>query len=183
MSTEVPVEVLPPETPTKQTHGARIMLMNTHLQSHRSAHSSIRARLALVAGAALACALFAGPIYAAAEAKPSPQTPQRERLTISPQEATKPWTGDLDGMIKRRVIRVLTVYSKTFYTVDKGVQRGAAYDAGTLFVADLNKKLAKEKKLQQKHVKVQALFIPVGRGELLPALAAGKGDIAMAGLG
>jgi len=50
-------------------------------------------------------------------------------------------------------------------------------------VEDLNKKLAKEGKLQQKHVKVQALFIPVGRGELLPALAAGKGDIAMAGLG
>jgi membrane-bound lytic murein transglycosylase MltF len=139
--------------------------------------------MALVAGVALACTLFAGPIYAAAEAKPSPQKPQREKLTIAAEEATKPWTGDLDGMVKRRFIRILTVYSKTFYTVDKGVQRGAAYDAGRLFVEDLNKKLAKEKKLQQKHVKVQALFIPVGRGELLPALAAGKGDIAMAGLG
>jgi membrane-bound lytic murein transglycosylase MltF len=30
---------------------------------------------------------------------------------------------------------------------------------------------------------VRVFFIPVGRGELLPALAAGKGDIAMAGLG
>jgi membrane-bound lytic murein transglycosylase MltF len=159
------------------------MLMNRDLQAHRPAHSSIRARLALVAGAALAYTLFAGPIYAAAEAKPSPQTPQRERLTIAAEEATKPWTGDLDGMIKRGFIRVLTVYSKTFYSVDKGVQRGAAYDAGRLFVEDLNKKLAKEKKLQHKHLKVRVLFIPVGRGELLPALAAGKGDIAMAGLG
>jgi membrane-bound lytic murein transglycosylase MltF len=159
------------------------MSMNRHLQAHRPAPSSIRARLALVAGAALACTLFAGPVYAAAEAKPSPQKPQREKLTIAAEEATKPWTGDLDGMVKRRFIRILTVYSKTFYTVDKGVQRGAAFDAGRLFVEDLNKKLAKEKKLQQKHVKVQALFIPVGRGELLPALAAGKGDIAMAGLG
>jgi len=68
-------------------------------------------------------------------------------------------TGDLDGMVKRRFIRILTVYSKTLYTVDKGVPRGAAFDAGRLFVEDLNKKLAKEKKLQQKHVKVQALFI------------------------
>jgi membrane-bound lytic murein transglycosylase MltF len=50
-------------------------------------------------------------------------------------------------------------------------------------VDDLNKKLVKEKKLQQKHVKVRVLFIPVGRGELLAALAAGTGDIAMAGLG
>ena len=91
------------------------MLMNTHLQTHHPAHSSICAQLVLVAGAALACTLFAGPIYAAAEVKPSPQTPQRERLTIAPEEAMKPWTGDLDGMIKRQVIRVLTVYSKTFY--------------------------------------------------------------------
>jgi membrane-bound lytic murein transglycosylase MltF len=50
-------------------------------------------------------------------------------------------------------------------------------------VEDLNKKLAKEKKLPQKHFKMRVLYIPVGRGELLPALAAGKGDIAMAGLG
>jgi len=159
------------------------MLINTHLQAHHSTHSSTRAGLALVAGVALACALFAGPIYAATEAKPSPQKPQREQLTIAAEEATKPWTGDLDGMVKRGFIRVLTVYSKTFYTVDKGVERGAAFDAGRLFVEDLNKKLAKENKLKQKHIKVRVLYIPVGRGELLPALAAGKGDIAMAGLG
>ena len=128
------------------------MLTNTHLQEHRPNHASTHARLALVVGAALACTLFAGPIYAATEAKPSPQTPQRERLTIAAEEAKKPWTGDLDGMVKRRFIRILTVYSKTFYTVDKGVQRGAAFDAGRLFVEDLNKKLAKEKKLQQIHV-------------------------------
>src|SRR4029453_6797327 len=59
----------------------------------------------------------------------------------------------------------------------------AAYDAGSLLVEDLNKKLAKDQKLKHKHLKVRVFFIPVGRGELLPALAAGKGDIAMAGLG
>ncbi len=159
------------------------MLGNYHLQPHHPHHSLTRWGLAIVAGAALACTLFAGPIFAAAEAKPSTQTPKREKLTIAPEEATKPWTGDLDGMIMRGTIRVLTVYSKTFYSVDKGVQRGAAYDAGRLFVEDLNKKLAKEKKLKHKHLKVRVVFIPVGRGELLPALAAGKGDIAMAGLG
>jgi len=81
------------------------MLINTHLQAHHSTHSSTRAGLALVAGVALACALFAGPIYAATEAKPSPQKPQREQLTIAAEEATKPWTGDLDGMVKRGFIR------------------------------------------------------------------------------
>jgi membrane-bound lytic murein transglycosylase MltF len=155
-------------------HMSSIMFRNRRLQAHR---------LAIAAGAALACTLFAGPIYAAAEAKPSPGTPQRERLTISPQEAMKPWTGDLDGMIERRLIRVLTVYSKTFYFVNKGVQRGAVPDIFRVFDEDLNKKLAKEKRLKQKRLKVRVLFIPVARGELLPALAAGKGDIAASSLG
>jgi membrane-bound lytic murein transglycosylase MltF len=155
--------------------------MNTHLQAHRPAHSSIRARLA-IAGAALAFALVAGPIYAAAETKPSPQTPKRQQLTIAPEEAMKPRTGDLDAMIEKGAIRILTVYSKTFYFIDKGVQRGASYDIGRLFVEDLNKKLAKDKKLKKKHLKVQAVFIPVSRSDFLQALAAGKGDIAMANL-
>jgi len=77
---------------------------------------------------ALAFATFSGAINAAAAGKPSPQTPQRERLTLSPEQMMKSWTGDLDGMIQRRVIRVLTVFSKTFYFIDKGAQRGAAYD-------------------------------------------------------
>jgi len=101
------------------------MLTNTHRQAHHPAHSLTRWELGIVAGAALACTLFAGPIYAAAEVKPPSQTPQRERLTIAAEEATKPWTGDLDGMIKRGFIRVLTVYSKTLYCVEKGIQRGA----------------------------------------------------------
>jgi len=167
----------------KQTHGTLSVLRNCQLQAHRPAHSRTRSRLANVGAAVLACSLFAGPIYAASAEKPSTPAPQREKLTIAPEEVKKPWTGDLDGMIKRGFIRVLTVYSKTFYTVDKGIQRGAAYDAGTVFVEDLNKKLAKDNKLKQKHIKMRVLFIPLGRGELLPALAAGKGDIAMAGLG
>src|SRR5262245_44445109 len=40
----------------------------------------------------------------------------------------KPWTGDYDGMIKRRLIRALVPYSKTFYFVDKAVQRGLSYE-------------------------------------------------------
>jgi len=134
--------------------------------------SSSRTRLALVAGSALACTLFASPIYAAAEANPSPETPQRERLTIAPEEVMTPSTGDLDAMIARRVIRVLTVYSKTFYFVDKEIQRGTTYDIFRLFETDLNKKLAKSKKLKQKDINVRVVFIPVHRGDLLQALAA-----------
>jgi ABC-type amino acid transport substrate-binding protein len=166
----------------RQIRGALIMHRNHHLQAHRSTHSPTRSGLAIVAAAILALSLFVGPIYAASnKTMPSSRTSQREQFTIAPEEAMKPWTGDLDAMIKRRVIRILTVYNKTFYFVDKGVQRGSSYDTGRLFVDDLNKKLAKDKK--QKHLKVQAVFIPVGRGELLTALVAGKGDIVMSGFG
>ena len=61
------------------------------------------------------------------------------------------WTGDLDGMIERRVIRVLTVYSKTTFFVDKGAQLGLVVDALTLFEDDLNKKL------KAKHVRVHVI--------------------------
>ena len=35
------------------------------------------------------------------------------------------WTGDLDGMIQRRLIRVATTYNRTNYFIDRGQQRGA----------------------------------------------------------
>ena len=147
-----------------------------------SARPSICTRRAVVAGAFLACAAFAGPAHAAAEANPPPERPQPERLTIAPEELMTPWTGDLDGMIARRVIRVLTVYSKTFYFVDKGIQRGITYDVFRLFERDLNEKLVKSKKLKQKHINVRVVLIPVHRGDLLQALASGKGDIAASNL-
>src|SRR5215475_731051 len=80
-------------------HGGRIMWRHTSLQPHRLAHAPTRLRLALVAGATLACTLCASLIAPAATAQPSPQTPPHEQLTIAPAEAMKLWTGDLDGMI------------------------------------------------------------------------------------
>lgn len=142
--------------------------------------TSARAMRLLLAALAVVCTQFAGLAGAATPAKPA--TAPREALTIAPEEAMKPWTGDLDGMIERGMIRVLTVYSKTFYFSDKGVQRGATYDFFRSFEEDLNKRLAKERKLKSQHLKLRLVFIPVGRDELLPALAAGKGDIAAANL-
>ncbi|HEY7140826.1 MAG TPA: lytic transglycosylase F [Methylomirabilota bacterium] len=85
-------------------------------------------------------------------------------------------TGDLDAMIKRRRIRVLLVYSKTFYFLDRGRQRGATYDLMHAFEEDLNRRL------KTGHLRVNMVFIPVARDELLPGLIAGRGDIAAANL-
>ena len=77
------------------------MLMNTYLKPCHPTHLPTRSRLTFFAGAALACTLLTSTVCLAAEVKPSPQKPQREQLTIAPEEAMKPWTGDLDGMIER----------------------------------------------------------------------------------
>ncbi|MCC6128836.1 MAG: transporter substrate-binding domain-containing protein [Acidobacteria bacterium] len=81
------------------------------------------------------------------------------------------FTGDLDAMLKRRMIRVLTPYSKTGYFVDKGVTRGLIYDLFRLFETDLNKKL------KSKNLKVNVYLIPTPAGKLAQHLQEGKGDI------
>jgi ABC-type amino acid transport substrate-binding protein len=115
-----------------------------------------------------------------AEAPASQQAPEEsgpELVTSLPPELVakvfESWSGDLDGMTKRRVIRALVVYNKTTYFLDKATQHGIAYDAMKEFETILNKKLNLGK------LGVQVVFIPVSRDQLLPGLAQGKGDIAI----
>jgi len=84
------------------------------------------------------------------------------------------WTGDLDGMIKRRQIRVLVPYSKTHYFIDKGVQRGVTYDALKQFEDTLNTKL------KTGNLRVNVVFLPTSRDKLQAALLEGRGDIVAA---
>jgi len=88
----------------------------------------------------------------------------------------RPWKGDWEEMKKRRVLRALVVYSKTFYYVDKGVQHGATYEALKAFETDINKKLG------TKALKLHIVCIPVSRDELIPGLLEGRGDLAAARL-
>jgi membrane-bound lytic murein transglycosylase MltF len=101
-----------------------------------------------------------------------PTKPDRTALPLP----TERWTGDLDGMIKRRFIRVLVAHSKTFFFVDKGTQRGIAHDIMKAFEDELNRDL------KTKHLRVHLMFIPVSRDKLLPGLIEGRGDIAAANL-
>jgi membrane-bound lytic murein transglycosylase MltF len=88
----------------------------------------------------------------------------------------KPWIGDFDEMAEKRQIRVLVVYSKTFYFLDHGRQRGISYDLLKEFEKFINQKL------KTKTLKVHVVFIPVRRDELIPGLAKGLGDMAVANL-
>jgi membrane-bound lytic murein transglycosylase MltF len=102
-------------------------------------------------------------------------TPESAPLSITLQAES--WSGDLDGMMQRRYIRVLVPYSKTLYFVDLGgTQRGISYEFMRAFEENLNSKQANGK------LRVHAVFIPVTRANLLPLLIAGKGDVAAANL-
>jgi len=110
------------------------------------------------------------PVQAPAQSKPEVAT------SLPPEVAEKlfqTWTGDLDGMAKRRMIRALVVYNKTTYFLDKATQHGIAYDAMKEFETILNKKM------NLGNLGIHVVFIPVSRDQLLPGLAQGKGDIAI----
>ena len=86
------------------------------------------------------------------------------------------FTGDFDEMVKRRVIRVAVPFNRSFYFVDKGVQRGLSYEYLLLFEEQLNKKL------NTGNLKIHVVPIPMPRDVLLPGLAAGKVDLVIAQL-
>ena len=90
----------------------------------------------------------------------------------------KPWTGDFDQMLERRMIRALVPYSRTLYFNDKGRERGIAADNVRDFERWINKKYAK--KLGKRPLTVY--LIPTTRDKLLPEVAKGMGDVAIGNL-
>ncbi len=89
----------------------------------------------------------------------------------------RPWKGDFDAMVKRRLIRVLVVSNRMFYYVDRGTQRGATYEALQLFEKYVNQKY------KTGELPVHVVCIPVRRDQLIAGLNEGRGDIAAANLG
>ena len=83
---------------------------------------------------------------------------------------------DLDGLLKRRYIRVLTTLSQTNFFLHDGRFFGHEYE----IVKGYEKKLNKGKKSKDLHTVIE--FIPANRDELIDKLVGGYGDIAAAGL-
>ncbi len=111
---------------------------------------------------------------------PAPAEPPADEPELVEEEEFaeqwRPWTGDLDGMVERRVVRMLVTTNATNYFVDLGQQGGATYEAGRLLEKELNQRFKKG------NLQLDVVFIPVTRDKLLPALVKGHGDIAAASL-
>jgi membrane-bound lytic murein transglycosylase MltF len=116
-------------------------------------------------------ALGACGVVHAGDAPPT-ATPARRGLAI----AVKPWTGDFDRMVERRVIRVLVPYSRTLYFNDKGRDGGITAETVRDFESYINRKYKTGKR------PITVYLAPTTRDRLLVEVAAGRGDIAAGNL-
>ena len=114
-----------------------------------------------------------------AQGPPKPSSPSHSNQVVSaPSLHGVSWTGDFDGILKRRFIRALVAYSKTQYYVVKGVQHGSSYEFLKAFEDAVNRKYPQKEKSLRFHV----VFVPVPRDKMFSRLVEGRGDLAVGDL-
>lgn len=86
--------------------------------------------------------------------------------------ALKTWQGDFNGMLKRKLVRILVPTDRTTFFIDKGETLGFEAELGIEFESWLNKRHGAKKN------RIYVGFVPTPREKLLDNLVAGKGDIA-----
>lgn len=87
-------------------------------------------------------------------------------------------TDDFDRIAERRILRILVPYSKTYFHIERGQQKGISHEFGKALEQWLNKRYPQKGPVQGWHV----MFVPVSRDLLIPGLLRGLGDIAAGGL-
>jgi len=106
---------------------------------------------------------------------PSPSPAYEADLPPSAQAVlSSQFTGDLDEMVTRRLVRIGAPYSRTFYYIDKGVQRGLSYELARTFEGELNKSH------KTGNTRIHVVLMPIPRDQLASALTQGKIDVVAA---
>jgi membrane-bound lytic murein transglycosylase MltF len=88
----------------------------------------------------------------------------------------KPWKGDFDRLLERRMIRVLVPFSRTLYFNDRGRERGLTGE----LVRDFEQYVNRKYKTGNRPLTVY--IVPTTRDKLLSQLEAGQGDLAAGNL-
>jgi membrane-bound lytic murein transglycosylase MltF len=113
-----------------------------------------------------------------AQQKPAPQPAALEDADLDLLPILKtPWKGDLDEMVKRRVVRVLVPFRRPEFFYMEGRPAGILQEAFQELERDLN---AKYKTTAGTRIIVGLLPTPVGR--FRERMTSGYGDIAAAGI-
>jgi membrane-bound lytic murein transglycosylase MltF len=120
---------------------------------------------------------FGQPAAAPAPAKSSADT-KAAAAARGLSVANKPWTGDFDKMLERRMIRVDVPYSRSLYFNDKGRERGLSAELIRDFERWINQKYAKQ--LGKRPLTIY--IVPATRDRLLPDTVAGLADMAVGNL-
>lgn len=115
-------------------------------------------------------------------APPAPATIAREVIPEAAAEPAPsaealaalkaPATGDLDAIATRGRIRILVPLSRTYYSIDNNLQRGATFDTGVAFARFVNNRRGAVAR------PLEVVFIPTPEDALVKDLLAGRGDIA-----
>jgi membrane-bound lytic murein transglycosylase MltF len=88
------------------------------------------------------------------------------------EQALTAWTGDLDGILERGMLRVAIPYGLSTYFTDGPDQRGLTYDHVMAFEQAAKKRLGKEA------ANLTVVILPTNRARLLPMLTEGLADLA-----
>lgn len=113
---------------------------------------------------------------AGSERQPTDPTPPDPTTFPFAAHLNEKYTGDLEGLLAKGRIRVLTTFNKTNFFISENRLHGFEYS----LLRDYDKALNKPRDGKGLHVVME--FIPVPRNQLIPRLKEGLGDIAAAGL-
>jgi membrane-bound lytic murein transglycosylase MltF len=129
--------------------------------------SIVRIRLA----SAFVCATLACLVASIPAAEPQSQANQKANRPLELPVTFERRVGDLDGMVKRRQIRVLVIPSRSGFFYDKGQPHGIYYEAFDEFQRFVNNKY------KSGSLKINVTFLPVRIEQLEQALLQGVGDV------
>src|SRR5687767_5814059 len=99
-----------------------------------------------------------------------PQSEGRAVAGESDMRVLEPFTGDLDAMIDRGVVRVLVAPSRTHFNVEGNLQRGRTVDVAIAFERFVNQRISPRT--------IAVLLISTSEAALVSDVIAGQGDIA-----
>lgn len=95
---------------------------------------------------------------------------ERAVTVDSDMRAIEPFTGDLDALAERGIVRILAAPSETHFESDATTQRGRTVDAAVAFEAFVNSRIAPRR--------VAVRLIAASESTLISDLLSGQGDIA-----